>query len=412
MLLLVLVFQLAGVYPVGQGVSPPTVLSRVEPEYTEAARAARIQGTVVLETVVGEDGVPKVSKVVRTLGYGLEQSASRALEQWRFRPGMKDGRPVAVTLNIEVNFNLDAGRLQGVLSGRLSSSGSASVIAVATDPNSPATIYASTSLGIYKTTDGGTSWRPSGSMTQITLLAVDPRNPSVVYASNRVASFKSSDSGATWKQLDQVARQIVFDPQNSSTLYIAGARGISKSTDGGNSWTDVLPGSFSTLTIGGNLLILAISDAGQLYSSSDGARSWQFIGSNLRDGDRPVAAPTADVPGRSVTLRSGDPVDPALTAPRLISPIEGAVFSVYPRQTTVRWEPSPNAATYIVEWDYSYGGVWHLEDQKMPDFGFTVRGTEYTFDFVGAQPGRWRVFPVNAAGQRGTPSEWRTFSYR
>jgi hypothetical protein len=56
-------------------------------------------------------------------------------------------------------------------------------------------------------------------------------------------------------------------------------------------------------------------------------------------------------------------------------------------------------------------GVWHLEDQKMPDFGYPVEGTEFTFDFVGAQPGRWRVFPVNAAGQRGMPSEWRTFRY-
>ena len=99
------------VYRAGRGVTPPVVINKVDPEYSQAARAARVQGMVVLETVVAENGVPNVIRVVRGLGYGLDENAIAAVEQWRFNPGTKDGIPIKVSLNIEVNFNLDVGSL-------------------------------------------------------------------------------------------------------------------------------------------------------------------------------------------------------------------------------------------------------------------------------------------------------------
>src|SRR5262249_37974281 len=105
MLLLLLLLQ-AGTASFPQGFTLPTLIRRVEPEYTEEARAARVQGMVVLETVVSEDGTAKVSRVVRSLGYGLDASATRAIERWRFQPATKDGTPVKTTLDIEVSFNL------------------------------------------------------------------------------------------------------------------------------------------------------------------------------------------------------------------------------------------------------------------------------------------------------------------
>ena len=86
--------------------SPPTVLSRVEPQYSEEARKARYQGTVVLEAIVRRDGTVDIQRVVRSLGFGLDENAIQALKQWRFRPGTRNGVPVDVSLNIEVNFNL------------------------------------------------------------------------------------------------------------------------------------------------------------------------------------------------------------------------------------------------------------------------------------------------------------------
>jgi|SwirhisoilCB1_FD_contig_91_1852401_length_1288_multi_3_in_0_out_0_1 protein TonB len=95
-----------GVFRVGGGVSPPSVVSRVEPQYSEEARKARYQGTVVLEAIVRKDGTVDILRVVRSLGFGLDENAIQALKQWKFRPGMRAGIPVDVALNIEVNFNL------------------------------------------------------------------------------------------------------------------------------------------------------------------------------------------------------------------------------------------------------------------------------------------------------------------
>jgi protein TonB len=95
-----------GLYHAGGGVTAPTVLYRVEPEYSEEARRARYQGTVVLEALIRKDGRVDVIQLVRSLGFGLDENAIRALKEWRFRPAMKNGIPVDFTLNVEVRFNL------------------------------------------------------------------------------------------------------------------------------------------------------------------------------------------------------------------------------------------------------------------------------------------------------------------
>jgi TonB family protein len=95
-----------GAYRIGGGVSAPTILSKVEPEYSEEARKAKWQGTVVLSLVVDAQGRPQGLKVARSLGLGLDQKAMEAVAKWRFRPGMKDGKPVPVIATIEVNFRL------------------------------------------------------------------------------------------------------------------------------------------------------------------------------------------------------------------------------------------------------------------------------------------------------------------
>ena len=92
---------------VGAGVSMPTVLKRVTPEYTPEARAARISGTVVLQVVIQADGAPKIVKVIKPLDLGLTENAIAALEQWKFNPAMRNGKEVPVSANIEVNFNLE-----------------------------------------------------------------------------------------------------------------------------------------------------------------------------------------------------------------------------------------------------------------------------------------------------------------
>jgi TonB family protein len=95
-----------GAYRIGGGVTAPSILMKVEPEYSEEARKAKWQGTVQLSLVVDDQGRPQSIKVTRSLGLGLDQKAIEAVEKWRFRPGMKDGKPVPVMATIEVNFRL------------------------------------------------------------------------------------------------------------------------------------------------------------------------------------------------------------------------------------------------------------------------------------------------------------------
>jgi TonB family protein len=95
-----------GVYRFGGGVSAPALLTKVEPEYSEEARKAKHQGTVVLYVEVDAAGRPHNIKVVRSLGLGLDEKAMEAVAKWKFKPGLKDGRPVTVAATVEVTFRL------------------------------------------------------------------------------------------------------------------------------------------------------------------------------------------------------------------------------------------------------------------------------------------------------------------
>jgi TonB family protein len=93
-------------YRIGAGVSAPVPLTKLEPGYSEDARVLQLQGTVALSLEIGTDGKAHNIQVVRSLGMGLDERAVEAVEQWTFKPGMKDGQPVPVIAQIEVNFRL------------------------------------------------------------------------------------------------------------------------------------------------------------------------------------------------------------------------------------------------------------------------------------------------------------------
>ena len=95
-----------GVYKIGGGVSAPVPIFKPEPEYSEEARKAKFQGAVLLAIVILPDGSTSNIRVIRPLGLGLDEKAIEAVTKWRFRPSLKDGKPVAVSANVEVNFRL------------------------------------------------------------------------------------------------------------------------------------------------------------------------------------------------------------------------------------------------------------------------------------------------------------------
>ena len=88
------------------GLTAPRLTYKVEPIYSKKALKARVEGVVGIEAVVHTNGSIESLRVVRSLGFGLDEKAIEALRQWKFRPGMLGGEPVAVKINIEANFSL------------------------------------------------------------------------------------------------------------------------------------------------------------------------------------------------------------------------------------------------------------------------------------------------------------------
>jgi protein TonB len=91
------------VYTVGNGVTTPRVTHQVDPEHP--ARGFRISGTVLIGLVITSKGEPKEVHVVRSLEKDVDDAAVEAVKQWHFDPATKDGKPVAVKIDVEIRFH-------------------------------------------------------------------------------------------------------------------------------------------------------------------------------------------------------------------------------------------------------------------------------------------------------------------
>ena len=107
--------------------------------------------------------------------------------------------------------------------------------------------------------------------------------------------------------------------------------------------------------------------------------------------------PSRDIVATEVDLTEGPP--------KHISPADGTSFNHIPRTTTLKWQAVPGVSGYRVEVQYKGLFTWSAL------IDVTVTGTSYTFNFVGAQPGRWRVTAISGGGVQGPPSAWWGFVY-
>jgi len=175
------------------------------------------------------------------------------------------------------------------------------------DPQNPATVYAGTSVGVFKSTDGGAFWgaQNTGLFDQfVTALAVDPRTPSTLYVATLDGVFKSTNGGAQWTISDDGLPHVfifpppqalpsVFaltvDPYNSATLYAGTIIGVFKSTDGGANWNFSMTGvhfigsGVSAVAVDPQtpgVLYAATFGAG-IYKSTDGGESWTPFSAGL-----------------------------------------------------------------------------------------------------------------------------------
>jgi len=93
---------------VGGNVKAPTVLERIEPQYTEVARRARVQGIVIIEAVIDRQGNVTEARILKGLPMGLDAEALSAIKRWKFKPGTLNGNPVPVYYNLTINFRLES----------------------------------------------------------------------------------------------------------------------------------------------------------------------------------------------------------------------------------------------------------------------------------------------------------------
>jgi TonB family protein len=95
-----------GLYKIGGGVSAPVLVHQVDPEFSDEARRAKYQGICTISIIVDANGIPQNPHVVTPLGMGLDEKALEAVRQFRFKPALKDGKPVPVMITVVVNFRL------------------------------------------------------------------------------------------------------------------------------------------------------------------------------------------------------------------------------------------------------------------------------------------------------------------
>jgi TonB family protein len=94
------------IYKIGGSVKPPKLIHQEDAQFSAEARRKKISGEVMVQCIVDLNGLPQELKVVKSAGYGLDEQALKAVQQYRFAPATKEGQPVQVTINVSVNFQI------------------------------------------------------------------------------------------------------------------------------------------------------------------------------------------------------------------------------------------------------------------------------------------------------------------
>ena len=164
-------------------------------------------------------------------------------------------------------------------------SGTGGIYSLAIDPVSPSTLYLGSNGGLFKTTNGGNSWSRLNALTATAFtIAIDPTTPATVYAGSG-GIFKSTNGGASWSNSSTglpstTTRTITIDPVNPATIYAGTLAGIFKSTNGGANWTSASSGlgNASIISLAINAVTPAIvyagSSSGKIFKTIDGGSNW------------------------------------------------------------------------------------------------------------------------------------------
>ena len=159
------------------------------------------------------------------------------------------------------------------------------VVTLAMDPKNPDVMYAGTTGGVYKTTDGTAHWGlvnnglipkeklDAAMALGVNSLVTDPHMPGTVYAGTTNGLFKTTDAGASWSRIekglaDTYISAILIDPSNPNVLYAGTRKGVHKTTDGGQTWGEANTG-LTTLNI--RAMALSPTDPQTVFAGTNGS---------------------------------------------------------------------------------------------------------------------------------------------
>lgn len=226
---------------------------------------------------------------------GLKEHIS-VVNQFVFDP--RDSEKLYVATTVGVFYSSDGGRdwnerMKGMKEVHI-------VVTIALDPKRPNILYAGTTGGAYRSMDGGDMWKKvnnglippeilDASMALgVNTLVIDPVSTDIIYAGTTKGLFKSTNGAESWTRIgqsmgDQYVSSLVIDPTNPKTVYAGGRAGIQKSTDGGETWQPMNEGleTLNIRVIAMSLLdsqiLLAGTNGSGLYRSTDRARTWTRV---------------------------------------------------------------------------------------------------------------------------------------
>ena len=171
------------------------------------------------------------------------------------------------------------------------------ILSVALDPQASTTLYAGAgagpTIGIYKSTDDGQNWSRLGDLSMVNAIAISPISSATIFAATDGGLMKSSDRGAAWTQSGSFNNvyTVIFDPQNSQTLYASTAfDGVFKSANGGVNWTAINTGFPNSGGPAAKILAVdpfnhsVIYAAGRdgIFRSANSGANWSAIDAGLR----------------------------------------------------------------------------------------------------------------------------------
>ena len=254
------------------------------------------------------------------------------------------------------------------------------VTAFATDKKDPDVIYAAMqNAGVYKTIDGGLSWRPAHqglASAQVESLLIDSQNPRILYTVTMDGIYKTEDGGESWHRIGD-GTYLLMDYLDNSHLYARDENGIYETTDQGNNWTTVYtlkkdcPDAISSWAIhpaDGNMLFLGGGETcAGVYQSNDSGRHWTLIGMKDKPNLNPLTIGLDEQGNYSIYTYFESPIIGAESGV-YVSHDGGANWSFTSRGCDINSAPNDPFTIYCAGLRLSFKrgkGLW----QNIPDTG-------------------------------------------